>query len=77
MIGCVRLFVSFVAEIFMREVRVCLRGSKSCSRLSIKQIFSHIKTIYKVRFNGGEEVFPELSRQQREILKALNVDMQN
>jgi hypothetical protein len=31
--------------------------------------------IYKVRFSGGEAVFPELSKQQREILKALNVDV--
>jgi len=28
-----------------------------------------------VRFSGGEAVFPELSKQQREILKALNVDV--
>ena len=72
-----RLFVSFVAEIFMREVRVCLRDSKSCSKLSRKQIFSHIKTIYKVRFKGGEEIFPELSRQQRDILEALKIDIRD
>jgi len=68
-----RLFISFIAEIYMREIWVCLRNSKSCSKLTRKQIFSHIKTIYKVTFRGKQEdVYPELSRQQREILEALN-----
>ncbi|MCL2173042.1 MAG: hypothetical protein FWB84_05300 [Candidatus Bathyarchaeota archaeon] len=73
-----RLFISFIAEIYMREIRVCLRNSESCLKLTRKQIFSHIKTIYKVTFKGEYcgEVYPELSRQQREILEALNVKVQ-
>jgi len=69
-----RLFIQFIAEIYMREIRVCLSGAESCKKLTRKQIFSHIKTIYKVSFKGKyRDVYPELSRQQRNILDALNV----
>jgi transposase len=69
-----RLFIQFIAEIYMREVRVRTRNSKTCGKLTRKQIFSHIKTIYKVKFKGKyKDVYPELSKQQREILDALDV----
>jgi hypothetical protein len=69
-----RLFIQFIAEIYMREIRVCLRSSETCKKLTRKQIFSHIKTIYKVEFKGKyRDVYPELSKQQRNILDALNV----
>ena len=38
-----------------------LRDCDSCSKLTCKQIFSHIKTIYKVRFGdkcGEGEIYP-------------------
>jgi transposase len=69
-----RLFIQFIAEIYMREIRVCTRNSETCKKLTRKQIFSHIKTIYKVQFKGKyRDVYPELSRHQRDILEALNV----
>jgi transposase len=69
-----RLFIQFIAEIYMREVRVCIRKSDACKKLTRKQIFSHIKTIYKVKFKGRyKDVYPELSKHQREILCALGV----
>jgi transposase len=73
-----RLFIQFIAEIFMREIRVCIRSSETCKKLTRKQIFSHIKTICKVKFKGRyKDVYPELSRQQRDILKVLNVSTSN
>jgi transposase len=73
-----RLFIQFIAEIFMREIRVCMRSSETCKKLTRKQIFSHIKTICKVKFKGRyKDVYPELSRQQRDILKVLNVSLHN
>jgi transposase len=69
-----RLFIQFIAEVFMREIRVCMRSSEKCNKLTRKQIFSHIKTIYKIKFKGRyKDVYPELSRQQHDILEALNV----
>jgi len=69
-----RLFIQLIAEIYMREVRVRIRNSKTCRKLTRKQTFSHIKTIYKVKFKGKyKDVYPKLSKQQREILDALDV----
>jgi transposase len=71
-----RLFIQFIAEIYMREIRVCIRNSETCKKLTRKQVFSHIKTIYKVVFKGKyRDVYPELSRQQRDILDVLNVSV--
>jgi transposase len=69
-----RLFIQFIAEVYMREIRVCVRNSETCKKLTRKQVSSHIKTIYKVEFKGRyKDVYPELSKQQRDILDALNV----
>jgi transposase len=69
-----RLFIQLIAEIYMREIRVCASNSETCKKLTRKQIFSHIKTIYKVKFKGKyKDVYPELSRKQCDILDALNV----
>ncbi len=69
-----RLFIQFIAEIYMREVRICIRKSDSCKKLTHNQIASHIKAIYKINFRGKyKDVYPELSKQQRDILEALNI----
>ena len=71
-----RLFIQFIAEIYMREIRVCVRNSETCKKLTRKQFFSHIKTIYKVKFKGKyKDVYPELSRRQRDILNMLNISL--
>lgn len=69
-----RLFIQFIAEIFMREIRVCINGSDDCKKLTRHQIFNHIKAIYKVKFKGKyKDVYPVLSKIQRSILKALEI----
>jgi transposase len=69
-----RLFVQFVAEIYMREIRAWLRRSDDCKKLTWRQTFNHIKGIYKVKFRGKyKDVFPALSRTQRCILDALRI----
>jgi len=69
-----RLLIQFVAEIYLREIRVRLRDSEECRRLTRKQISSHIKGIYKIKFTGKyKEIRPELSKTQRSILAALGL----
>jgi hypothetical protein len=69
-----RLFIQFIAEIFLRDIRVRLRKSDVCRKMSKSQIFSHIKTISKVHFNGRyKDVTPHLSKKQRSILEALDI----
>ena len=67
-----RLLIQFLAEIYLREIRVRLRDSEECQRMTRKQISSHIKSIYKIKFTGKyKDVRPELSKSQRLILEAL------
>jgi transposase len=70
-----RLFLQFIAEIYMREIRVCLQNSETCKKLTRNQIFSHIRTINKVKFKGKyRDVYSPLSKKQKDILDALNVN---
>jgi transposase len=69
-----RLLIQFIAEIYIREIRVRLRESDVCKKMTRKQISSHIKGIYKIKFTGKyKDVCPELSKSQRSILEALGL----
>jgi len=70
-----RLLIQFIAEIYLREIRVRLRDSEICKKYTRKQIASHIKSIYKIKFTGKKcmDVLPELSKTQRAILEALGL----
>jgi transposase len=69
-----RLLMQFIAEILLREIRVRLRDSEECSKMTRKQISSHIKGIYRISFKGRyKDVKPELSKSQRVILEALGL----
>ena len=69
-----RLFIQFLAEIYLREIRVRLRNSEECSKMTKKQVMGHIKGIYKVEFKGQyKAVYPTLTKSQRSILNALKI----
>jgi hypothetical protein len=69
-----RLFIQFIAEIFLREIRCRLRESDDCKKMTRTQIFSHIKAMSKIHFQGKyKDVTPQLSKNQRCILEALDV----
>jgi hypothetical protein len=69
-----RLLIQFIAEIYMREIRVRLRDSAECRKMTRKQIAAHIKGIYKIKFTGKyRDIRPELSKSQRAILAALGL----
>jgi succinate dehydrogenase/fumarate reductase-like Fe-S protein len=66
--------LQFVSEIFLREIRVRLRDSEDCKKMTRKHISSYIKGIYKIKFTGKyKDVCPELSKSQRAILEALGL----
>ena len=73
-----RLFIQLIAEIFLKEVRNCFRNSKSCEKMTRSQFANHIKTITKVKFKGKyRDVYPELTKHQREIVEALGIGVKN
>jgi hypothetical protein len=70
-----RLFMQFIAEIYLREIRVRLRDSEECGKMTRKQVMGHIKGICKVEFKGRyEPVCPTLTKSQRSLLNALKID---
>ena len=70
-----RLFIQFIAEMYMRELRVKLHEYEECRKMTRKQISSHIKTIYKIKFMGKHrDVQPSLSKSQKDILAALGIN---
>jgi len=69
-----RLFIQLLAEIYLREIRLRLRESDDCRKMTKAQIFSHIKAIHKIHFKGKyKDVVPSLSKNQRCILDALEI----
>ena len=69
-----RLFIQFIAEILLREIRVQLSQSEVCRKMTKTQIFSHIKAISKIHFDGKyDDMIPQLSKNQRSILEALKI----
>ena len=73
-----RLFIQFIAEIFLKEVRNCFRNSKTCEKMTRSQFANHLKTITKVKFKGKyRDVYPELTKHQREIVEALGIGVNN
>jgi hypothetical protein len=70
-----RLLIQFIAEIILREIRIRLRSSDECCKMTRRQISSHIKGIHKIHFEGKyKDVKPELSKAQRAILEALGLE---
>ena len=71
-----RLFIQFIAEIFLREIRYKIKLSDNCRKMTKTQIFSHIKAISKIHFQGTyKDVIPQLSKNQRNLLDALDIHL--
>ena len=69
-----RLFIQFIAEIFLREIRIQLSKSEACRKMTKAQIFNHIKAISKIQFKETlDEITLQLSKNQRSILQALGI----
>jgi hypothetical protein len=69
-----RLLIQFIAQIFLREIRVKIRNSPELQKLSKTQIMYAIKAITKITFKDkNNKIAPELSKTQREIIEALGL----
>jgi transposase len=69
-----RLFIQFLAEIYLRDLRMELGKSKECEKLNKDEIMSCIKTIHKIKFESGiKDIVAPLSKRQRDVLTALKI----
>jgi hypothetical protein len=70
-----RLFIQFVTEIYLWEIRVRISKCDLCKKLTRQQIFGSIEAMHIIIFKGKRKAFlPKLSKTQGDLLIALNMD---
>ncbi|MDR0697076.1 MAG: hypothetical protein LBF68_06055 [Christensenellaceae bacterium] len=69
-----RLFVQFLSEIILRELKVTLKNNDLTENLTRKQISDALKGMHKITFaNKYKDIYPKANKKQRLILNALNI----
>lgn len=73
-----RLFVQFIALIYISALRNEMRASGLIKQYTVRELLQEMETLTKIKYSGKYgHVLTELTKQQREILKCLNIDPLN
>lgn len=71
-----RLFVQFIALIYMSAIRHEMRKTDLIDKYSVQELLGEMETITKIRFSGKYgQILTEVTKSQRAILDYLNVDI--
>lgn len=69
-----RLFIQFIALIYMSALRKEMRRSRLIERYTVRELLQEMETLTKVKFSGKYgHILTEVTKPQREILEGLNV----
>ena len=69
-----RLFVQFIALIYMSALRKEMRKSGLIKQYTVRELLEEMATLTKVKYSGKYGyILTEVTKQQREILKGLNI----
>ncbi len=69
-----RLFVQFIALIYMSALRKEMRKSGLIKQYTVRELLEEMATLTKVKYSGKYgHILTEVTKQQREILKGLNI----
>ena len=69
-----RLFVQFIALIYMSALRQEMRKSGLIERYTVRELLQEMGTLTKVKYSGKYgHILTEVTKSQREILQGLNV----
>jgi len=69
-----RLFVQFIALIYMSAIRKELRSTKLIEKYTVRELLKEMETITKISYSGKyRPVITELTKQQQEILAAMKI----
>ena len=69
-----RLFVQFIALIYMSSLRSEMRKSKLIERYTVRELLQEMETLTKIKYSGKYgHILTEVTKSQREILKGLNI----
>jgi hypothetical protein len=68
-----KLFIQFLAEIYLSEIRVRMEKSALPDYVELKEVLDHLDTIYKVKAENSEseDKYSEMLPVQRDTLKHL------
>ncbi len=71
-----RLFIQFVAVIYMSAIRREMRKTDLIDKYSVRELLGEMETITKIRFSGKYgNILTEITKSQRIILDSLKVDL--
>lgn len=71
-----RLFVQFIALIYMSALRKEMRESGLIKQYTVRELLQEMQTLTKIKYSGRYgHVLTELTKSQREILKALKIEL--
>lgn len=71
-----RLFVQFIALIYISALRKEMRCSDLIRKYTVKELFQEMETVAKIKYAGKYgSILTEPTKQQREILKQLNITL--
>ena len=71
-----RLFVQFIALIYMSALRKEMRESALIGRYSTRELLQEMGTLTKVKYSGKYgHILTEITKPQREILKGLKIEL--
>jgi transposase len=69
-----RLFVQFVALILTSAIRRSMRDAKLLEKYTVRELLGEMETLTRIRYSGKYgSIFTEVTRPQRDIMKALDI----
>ena len=71
-----RFFIQFIALIYMSALRKEMRRTGLLKRYSVRELLQEMEALTKVKYSGKYgAILTEVTKQQREILKNLNIEL--
>jgi transposase len=70
-----RLLITFIALILYSEVESRLRDAKLLKTYSVAEVFAQLHNIQAVNLSSGARLMREITKKQRQILQALNLEL--
>ncbi len=70
-----RLFVQFIASIYMSALRKKMRDSGLTEKYTVRELLLEMETLIQVRYSGKYgHILTEVTKPQRQIMESLGVD---
>lgn len=71
-----RLFVQFIALIYMSALRKEMRQSGLIKRYTVRELLQEMDTLTKIKYSGKYgHILTEITKPQREILEGLKITL--